>query len=184
MGTRKSISKRTRFEIFKRDLFTCQYCGRTPPNVVLHIDHINPVANGGDSSQDNLITSCEECNQGKSDKLLSSVPKSLAIKASEIKEREEQLLEYYKIMKSSKERLETEAWHVMSILQQVDRADSASRQQMTSIFMFQKRLGYYDLIDAAECTISRFGCLSYGAFKYFCGVCWKKIKDIKEAQNG
>lgn len=44
---RKAISKKTRFEVFKRDRFTCQYCGATPPGVLLHIDHIHPVAEGG-----------------------------------------------------------------------------------------------------------------------------------------
>lgn len=63
---RKPISKRVRFEIFKRDLFTCQYCGRTPPTVMLEIDHIIPVAEGGGNDGINLTTSCEDCNSGKS----------------------------------------------------------------------------------------------------------------------
>lgn len=62
---RKTISKKTRFEVFKRDNFTCQYCGRMAPNVILEIDHINPVANGGTDDILNLITSCFECNRGK-----------------------------------------------------------------------------------------------------------------------
>lgn len=41
---RKSLSKKTRFEVFKRDSFTCQYCGRSAPEVVLQVDHIKPVA--------------------------------------------------------------------------------------------------------------------------------------------
>lgn len=71
--TRKSTGKRLRFEIFKRDNFTCQYCGAQPPDVVLVIDHVVPVAGGGDNDPLNLITSCETCNQGKSDKPLSNV---------------------------------------------------------------------------------------------------------------
>lgn len=70
MTKRKPLSKRIRFEVFKRDSFTCQYCGAQPPGVVLECDHIKPVANGGGNSMENLITSCEECNRGKSDKLL------------------------------------------------------------------------------------------------------------------
>jgi 5-methylcytosine-specific restriction endonuclease McrA len=62
---RPSISKRLRFEVFKRDSFTCQYCGKSAPEVVLHIDHISPVAGGGDSDIMNLITSCVSCNLGK-----------------------------------------------------------------------------------------------------------------------
>ena len=61
-----------RFEILKRDGFKCQYCGRNPKedNCKLHIDHINPKSNGGLNNPDNLITSCFECNIGKSDVLL------------------------------------------------------------------------------------------------------------------
>lgn len=65
---RRAISKRTRFEVFKRDDFTCQYCGQRPPDVVLHTDHIEPHSKGGSDDIDNLITACHECNLGKSDK--------------------------------------------------------------------------------------------------------------------
>ncbi len=61
MNKRKSLSKKIRFEVFKKDSFTCQYCGSTPPSTVLEIDHINPVSLGGDNSIDNLITSCFDC---------------------------------------------------------------------------------------------------------------------------
>lgn len=70
---RKSLGKTLRFEVFKRDYFTCQYCGSQPPAVVLVIDHVVPVAGGGASSIDNLVTSCEPCNQGKSDRPLGQV---------------------------------------------------------------------------------------------------------------
>ncbi len=68
---RKSISKKIRFEIFKRDKFTCQFCGNSAPNSILEIDHLNPVSKGGDNSILNLITSCYECNRGKSARVLS-----------------------------------------------------------------------------------------------------------------
>ena len=70
---RKSTSKRLRFEVFKRDNFTCQYCGAQPPGVVLVCDHIDPVALGGKTTIDNLVTACEPCNQGKSDKPLGNI---------------------------------------------------------------------------------------------------------------
>lgn len=62
---RKAISKKVRFEVFKRDSFTCQYCGKAAPDVILHVDHIHPVSKGGDNSILNLITSCAGCNGGK-----------------------------------------------------------------------------------------------------------------------
>ncbi|WP_406853509.1 HNH endonuclease [Alsobacter sp. KACC 23698] len=70
MRERKPIRNSVRFEVFKRDSFTCQYCGRKAPDVVLQCDHINAVANGGDNDPMNLVTSCFECNSGKSDKTL------------------------------------------------------------------------------------------------------------------
>lgn len=67
---RKPISKGLRFRIFERDSFTCQYCGRKPPEVVLELDHIHPCCEGGDNSEANLIASCADCNRGKSGRVL------------------------------------------------------------------------------------------------------------------
>ena len=71
MAERKPISKKTRFEVFKRDRFTCQYCGRMSPDVILEVDHIKPVAEGGTNKMINLITSCRDCNRGKGKRKLS-----------------------------------------------------------------------------------------------------------------
>lgn len=68
---RKALSKKLRFEVFKRDSFQCQYCGSAAPQVILHVDHIEPVAKGGTNEIANLITSCATCNSGKSDRCLS-----------------------------------------------------------------------------------------------------------------
>jgi hypothetical protein len=68
---RKGISQRIRFEVFKRDSFKCQYCGRSAPEIILEVDHITPVAKDGDETILNFITSCRECNQGKGPRELS-----------------------------------------------------------------------------------------------------------------
>lgn len=65
MNKRKPLSKKIRFEVFKRDHFTCQYCGQMSPDVILEVDHIKPVAEGGTDDMTNLITSCRDCNRGK-----------------------------------------------------------------------------------------------------------------------
>jgi hypothetical protein len=90
---RKAISRKIRFEVFKRDGFKCQYCGASAPDVVLHVDHINPVSKGGDNELINLITSCQPCNSGKSDRELSddsAIQKQRAM-LDELNERREQL---------------------------------------------------------------------------------------------
>lgn len=68
---RKAIGKKLRFEVFKRDKFTCQYCGHKAPDVVLQVDHLQPVALGGANEILNLITSCVDCNSGKGARTLS-----------------------------------------------------------------------------------------------------------------
>lgn len=66
---RVQVSQKVRFEVFKRDKFTCQYCGSKAPDVVLRCDHVRPVADGGGGKAGNdmlnLITSCFPCNSGK-----------------------------------------------------------------------------------------------------------------------
>jgi len=66
----RKISNALRFEVLQRDKHTCQYCGRRVPEVELEVDHLIPVARGGTDVFENLITSCRECNSGKSAKLI------------------------------------------------------------------------------------------------------------------
>lgn len=92
-NARRAIPKRVRFEVLKRDSFKCQYCGAAAPDVLLQIDHIHPVVEGGDNDITNLITSCVACNSGKSDKTLDD--KTAVIKArnqiEDLQTRREQL---------------------------------------------------------------------------------------------
>lgn len=71
MANRKPLSKKMRFEVFKRDKFTCQYCGRMSPDVILEVYHIKPVAEGGTNDLINLVTSCRDCNRGKGKRKIS-----------------------------------------------------------------------------------------------------------------
>jgi len=93
MTERKAISKKIRFEVFKRDSFTCQYCGKSAPEVILHVDHIMPVSKGGDNDITNLITSCQSCNSGKSDTKLDddAVIAKRKKQLDELQERREQI---------------------------------------------------------------------------------------------
>ena len=61
---------RLRFEVLQRDNFTCQYCGRKAPDVILQIDHYIPKSKGGKNEKNNYKTACIECNIGKGDMLL------------------------------------------------------------------------------------------------------------------
>jgi hypothetical protein len=92
--SRKSLSKRLRFEIFKRDGFRCVYCGTTPTQSVLHVDHVVPVAEGGTDDPSNLATSCADCNGGKSAVPLERKTLAPARTAEEVADHAEQIRAY------------------------------------------------------------------------------------------
>lgn len=60
--------KYSRMSIFKRDNFTCQYCGDEKRRPDLTVDHILPKSKGGKSSWTNIATACKKCNWKKADR--------------------------------------------------------------------------------------------------------------------
>jgi hypothetical protein len=166
---RVQISKRARFEVFKRDSFRCQYCGQTPPEVTLEVDHIIPVAGGGGNDDENLVTSCQDCNRGKSDVPLSSVPRTLQERAAEAQEREEQIRAQARFLQAARDAFEDRCWDVAEVLQP-GASDGYSQYHMRSVRMFVKRIGYPLTLEAAHIAANRWPQGSK-RFKYFCGVC-------------
>ena len=58
----------SRRNIFKRDRFTCQYCGCQPTPDELTIDHVLPRSHGGTSTWENCVLACVDCNHSKADR--------------------------------------------------------------------------------------------------------------------
>jgi 5-methylcytosine-specific restriction endonuclease McrA len=56
-----------KFKIFERDGFKCFYCGKTSieDNARLLLDHVIPLSKRGETSKENLVTCCTECNASK-----------------------------------------------------------------------------------------------------------------------
>ena len=59
----------SRKNILLRDRYTCQYCGHVFSASELTLDHVMPRSRGGNSSWENLVTSCRRCNNHKGDRL-------------------------------------------------------------------------------------------------------------------
>jgi hypothetical protein len=57
----RQIDQRTMWQVFKRDDYTCRYCGQT--GIPLTVDHIVLWEKGGPTTEENLITSCKKCNK-------------------------------------------------------------------------------------------------------------------------
>jgi 5-methylcytosine-specific restriction endonuclease McrA len=64
-STRVPFSRRN---LFKRDQYTCQYCGHQPGSAELTIDHVVPRAQGGTSTWENCVLACIACNAKKADR--------------------------------------------------------------------------------------------------------------------
>ena len=64
---RKGVSRVafTRFNVFLRDRFTCQYCGTVLPASALTFDHVVPRSRGGITSWSNVVAACMPCNTAK-----------------------------------------------------------------------------------------------------------------------
>ncbi|MBT5414675.1 MAG: HNH endonuclease [Rhodospirillaceae bacterium] len=63
-----SLSRRpafTRFNVFLRDRFVCQYCGGRFPIPNLTFDHVTPRSRGGRTNWENVVTACADCNLRK-----------------------------------------------------------------------------------------------------------------------
>ena len=59
----------TRFNVFLRDSFRCQYCDMRRPTPELTFDHVVPRCKGGRTSWDNVVTACGVCNSRKGSRL-------------------------------------------------------------------------------------------------------------------
>lgn len=171
-----AITKKIRFEVFKRDGFACAYCGRTPPIVTLEIDHIEPKAKGGKDHIDNLIVACFDCNRGKRDIPLETLPNKITENLDILKEREEQLREYRRLVSKIERRLKSDIDEVDSAFSESfpDRCLSDSFRNV-SVKNFLQKLPKHIVIDAMR----KAGVMAQNsdhATKYFCGICWNIIK--------
>jgi len=179
---RNPISKRVRFEIFKRDNFACQYCGQTPPAVVLEIDHIVSVSDGGSDETHNLITACFDCNRGKGAIPLAErpTPEDLRAKRSLMRERIEQA-EAYEMMLQEQRRIEEDAIdEVIAVYEENFEGWTLLDRTRISIRRFLRSLPRTEVIEAMEIACNNMGRRervdsSSIVFRYFCGICWRKI---------
>lgn len=177
---RKQLSKSVRFEVLKRDCFTCQYCGRSAPDVILEIDHIVPVSKGGDNSIMNLVTACRDCNRGKTNKELSddTAIKKQKRQLDEIQERREQL----QMMAEWKSALLEEQEEQIDSVEDLIMAwtgfglNDYGRQ---NIRRYIKRFGYAEVLASTEIALDRyyFNEDDFGKTMYkIGGICYNRKK--------
>ena len=179
-----SLSKKVRFEVFKRDLFTCQYCGKRPPDVVLEVDHVHPRCEGGSDEMDNLTTSCWDCNRGKAGNQLGNVAPGIdeLTRLAAIQEMAERSKLLAQEQQAARQAEETNL-NIMGVVWSwwEDELDEGDSYQDVSIRMFLKRgLTLGDFRDATDSTIAKRNqrwMSGTAAWRYFCAACWSKIRE-------
>lgn len=172
-----SLSKKLRFEVFKRDGFKCAYCGKAPPSVVLEVDHIEPKSCGGKDLIHNLLTACFDCNRGKKNIPLSLVPSQLQDNIEVLREKEEQLKQYRKFILKIEKRI-TEDINEIYILYARQYPDWVLADHFVNapLKRFLSLLPKHEVIDALHIAIAKHPTDHNRVIPYFCGVCWKKIR--------
>lgn len=166
------VTKSKRFEVFKRDQFTCVYCGRKPPSVVLECDHIVPRSAGGSDEMVNLITSCFDCNRGKSDTLLDDLT-AAELQNNEAERLMQQVALNELLIKLAKKKEKQFMW----MLEEVERTLSFGivHRDLSSLRMFFDKTTVDCILRAAR-TAASVGSDKQHRWATFCSQCWKYIK--------
>lgn len=192
-GERRPIAKRLRYEVLRRDNHTCRYCGAKAPDATLTVDHVMPVALGGDNEPGNLVTACADCNAGKS---------SAAPDAPIVENVADDALRWAKAMEKAAEvqgaaqrefdQYETEImshWDTFKL--NGDEVYPAPADWKNSLRNFQAAGLTVDdcreLIDVAM----KSRVYPNKTWRYFCGCCWNRIRErqaiahsLIEAEDG
>jgi hypothetical protein len=172
-----SISKRLRFEVFKRDGFRCAYCGKTPPQVTLEADHIIPKASGGKDVLDNLVSACFDCNRGKAHISLEKIPQSLIDNADVLKEKQAQMREYQKHLERIDAQYDALVNRIQDIFHISHKFDFTEKSRL-SVRQFIETIGIEEAEKSMRIATNKFPDEPESTFRYFCGICVRRCKGI------
>ncbi|MGW2721365.1 HNH endonuclease [Streptomyces sp. NPDC001492] len=181
-----AVSKRLRYEILRRDSYTCRYCGRSAPEVPLRVDHVTPVALGGGDEPTNLATSCHDCNSGKTSTspdapLVADVADDALRWAAAMKQAAGDLrdtlapkIAYRKHFEKSWSKWTREdGWKTV----RVELPDSWKSSLDT---FYEAGLPKEVLPDIIEKAMTNPTVRVDNTFRYACGIAWRMIKDLQE----
>lgn len=167
---RKTLSKKLRFEVFKRDSFKCQYCGASSPEAVLHVDHIKPVSKGGTNDLLNLITSCSSCNLGKGARELGdhTTIKKQKNQLDELNERREQLEMLMEWKDTLKDIVKQEVDYVDELVQEYT-GFNLNQEELNSVRSMIRRYGFEEVYESMQITLEK------GDIENIIQYCWRVL---------
>lgn len=180
-----AVSSRLRFEILKRDNFTCRYCGRRSAGTELRVDHVVPRTLGGSDLPDNLVAACHDCNAGKSSTFVDLAAADIATPPNQVmrdaiayaaKEKHPELPETEAACAALLER-----WHDWACGKGDDRRpipmDDGWRS--TVRIWVVRGLPLDVMLDAVQIAMTREKVAVSDVWRYFCGICWNRLTQLE-----
>lgn len=179
-----AVSKRTRYEVLRRDNHTCRYCGASAPDAKLTVDHVTPTALGGSDSPDNLVTACRDCNYGKA----STSPDAplVADVAAKALEWGRAIERYHDARLTDRRKRDayvrrfTKAWNNWYVGFEKARLPLPSDWQPTIWQFYGLGLPIVEVEDAVTIACSNRMVDPERVFRYMCGVLWNKVNDMQQ----
>ncbi len=175
-----AVSKRTRFEVLRRDNHTCRYCHST--DNPLTIDHVVPVTLGGTDDPSNLVACCRDCNAGKSssapDAALVDEVSEDAIRWARAMRKAQEFAAFRRQEEADRARRFTERWAAYTY-PNGSSVPMPSTAPATVLSMLDSGLTFDDIDEAIAVAMGKRNCDD--RFRYFCGVAWNKLRDLQAA---
>lgn len=185
-GERVAVSKRLRYEVFRRDNFACRYCGASAPEVKLTTDHVIPQALGGRDDPANLVTACMPCNSGKSSTspdapVVAEVAQEALRWAYAIKQAQAEMLADSGARSADCEQFR-EWWDAWGRQDGDDfqRMPKDPNWEFTVSQLTSAGLPLAILKDCIAVAMSQRGVLDENKFRYMCGCAWKKVSELQD----
>lgn len=179
-----AVSKRTRYEVLKRDNHTCRYCHAT--DSPLTVDHVTPTALGGTDEPSNLVAACRDCNAGKSstspDAALVEDVSQRAVEWARAIEAYNQAQMADRKKRNAYVRRFEKAWDRWGYGTEGDRKriPKPADWKPTIWQFYGLGLPIGELEDAVEISASNQMVDLDRIFRYMCGVVWNKINRMQE----
>lgn len=176
---RRPIPVSKRFEVFKRDSFKCQYCGKSAPEVTLQIDHIKPVSKGGTNTIMNLITACADCNYGKGAKQLddNSTIEKQKRQLDELSDRREQMKMMLEWREEISSLVDSQVDYIDGLLSAAFDA-SLTDEGKKGVKGLISKYGFSEVLQAADIGFAKYKTASYALDKLG-GICYNRRFGIK-----
>jgi HNH endonuclease len=181
-----SISRRLRYEILRRDNYTCRYCGAKAPDVKLNVDAVVPEALGGSHKDPgNLVTACEDCNGGKTSSspdapLVADIAANALQWAQAIQVAQARMLDDLSAREANRVQF-CEWWDTWRLGDDQRPIPKGPAWAQTVDQLVAAGLPMPTLKECIDLAMSRQKVKPVDTFRYMCGIAWRRVSDLQDS---